>query len=49
MPGLDENFVVHNLVVEEGAIPIKQKPKKISKIKKYLQCNDKHIRHQCFL
>ena len=26
MPGLDENFVVHNLVVEKGAIPIKQKP-----------------------
>ena len=29
MPRLDENFVVHNLVVEKGAIPIKQKPWKI--------------------
>ena len=29
MHGLDENFVVHNLVVEKGAIPVKQKPRKI--------------------
>jgi len=29
MPGLDENFVVHNLIVEKGAIPVKQKPRKI--------------------
>jgi len=29
MPRLDENFVVHNLVVEKGAILVKQKPRKI--------------------
>jgi len=29
MPILDENFVVHNLVVKKGAVPIKQKPRKI--------------------
>jgi len=23
MPGLDKNFVVHNLIVEKGAIPVK--------------------------
>jgi len=30
MPGLDENFVVHNLVVEKGAMPVKQKARKMS-------------------
>ena len=29
MLGLDENFVVHNLVVEKGAMPIKQKARKM--------------------
>lgn len=29
MLGLDEDFVVHNLVVEKGAISMKQKPRKI--------------------
>jgi len=29
MLGFDENFVVHNLVVEKGAVHVKQKPKKI--------------------
>ena len=29
MLGLDKNFVVHNLVVEKGAILVKQKPRKI--------------------
>ena len=25
MPRLDESFVVHNLVVKKGAVPVKQK------------------------
>jgi len=29
MPGLDEDFIVHNLIIEKGAIPMKQKPRKI--------------------
>ena len=29
MPGLDKNFIVHNLVVEKGTMPIKQKLRKI--------------------
>ena len=29
MSRLDENFMVHNLVVEEGAVPIKRKPRKM--------------------
>ena len=30
MFGLDENFMVHNLVIEKGTVPIKQKPRKIT-------------------